>query len=353
MILSNLRNLFVGTPETSPQPPENVQTAAEPQPLKQDGLFAYAPAAASIPKQSRRDEQGMLINEDAHFTVERGALGVFDGVASAKDSHTTAELLSHFCKNECKQLPVGIDPTVAEQSLKEILQKANDSLNNYAKIRNSPDPSDSPTDGYIHYKPHQKAEFRFESAATITAIFENNGMQFLAEAHAGDGRVYVVRDGAVIYQSLDHRTTSSNLPVRKQQTIQDTIADMPYITLQESSANKNLTYHLQHRKAVGGVLGNRGEEPDIRTSHVTVKKGDIILVLTDGVHDNLTTTQIEEIVSNHNAPQELCDALTDAAEKRSRTHREETLYIDLHGQKTPIWNFRPKPDDMTAACMVL
>ena len=108
-------------------------------------------------------------------------------------------------------------------------------------------------------------------------------------------------------------------------------------TLEELMANKELLQRYKHRNVIDEVLGytTRGSY----VSEYDVSSGDLVFVCTDGIHDNLTGTEIGEIVGHHaeQGPQAVANALV----KQARVRSEDEEHV------------RHKPDDMTVACLLV
>ena len=83
------------------------------------------------------------------------------------------------------------------------------------------------------------------------------------------------------------------------------------------------------RNVLFNALGQGEFEP--RVGSFDTNRGDRFLLLSDGVSDNLTDTEIASILKDHINPDEAADTLVSAAKTRSK-------------EKRP----RSKPDDMTA-----
>ena len=94
---------------------------------------------------------------------------------------------------------------------------------------------------------------------------------------------------------------------------------------------------FEHRDYVARFLKAEGEDdkgshenrPSVHT--VSVEDGDLIIVTTDGVHDNLTKGEIVDIINQGSGGQDVSDRLIEAAAERSEQD-----------------NIRSRKDDMTA-----
>lgn len=94
-------------------------------------------------------------------------------------------------------------------------------------------------------------------------------------------------------------------------------------------------FYYGNRHKITKALGKRGQSCiDI----ISVKKGDRFLLTSDGIHDNLTTDEIEEVIKKSSTPAEIAKNLKDKALARSREPIEREM--------------RAKPDDMSVVAVV-
>jgi len=149
-------------------------------------------------------------------------------------------------------------------------------------------------------------------------------------AHVGDSRVYLLKKDA----PLQRLTIDDGLLVK---LIENEIVNeedarrIDQAMRAEDLSEAEISYFRMRggiTQALGGPL-----PPEIHIDEIPIDIGDRILLCTDGIHDNLTDLEIEEILRKapRNAAARL---LVEYALLRSREERQITI--------------RAKPDDMTA-----
>lgn len=174
------------------------------------------------------------------------------------------------------------------------------------------------------------------TTAAMASIHTNpeTGGRFATIAWAGDSRVYVIRNGQIVYRTLDDGSAgSSDLldeiypdepePAYRAQAFLESCEDT-------SDFPTELKRIFHDRNYIENCLGGR-DKAIIHTKEIDVQPGDIILASSDGVHDNLTNKEILAILTAGGGVQ----GLTEAARLRSRD--------DDHA--------RHKPDDITAVIL--
>lgn len=120
----------------------------------------------------------------------------------------------------------------------------------------------------------------------------------LGVAHVGDSRVYLLRagqplqrltrdDGYFTLRIEDHTINEADALRIDQATEADQLND----TEREIFHKRNgITQSLGHR------VHKNNPTPTIHTAHTNVMPGDRILLCSDGIHDNLTDSEIEAIL---------------------------------------------------------
>lgn len=152
-------------------------------------------------------------------------------------------------------------------------------------------------------------------------------------AHAGDSRIYLLPN----HEPLKRLTKDDGLLAKlvENQVVKDVDAlriDQAMHTDQLSETELNY-FRLRGgiTQALGGAL-----PPTIHTDQISIYPGDRILLCTDGVHDNLTDEEIEEILKTSTRTT-VAQLLIERSIERSHQERYMTL--------------RAKPDDMSAIVM--
>ena len=128
-------------------------------------------------------------------------------------------------------------------------------------------------------------------SASCTAVAIRDGAAFLA--HAGDSRAYILRDGALYQISEDH-TLAAEM-VRSGQ-----------MSRQEAATSPDRQVIL---KALGALCRFN---PLIWAEGLPLRRGDVLVLCSDGLSDVVSDAAIAERVS-HRTPEEACQALLDLA----------------------------------------
>lgn len=161
--------------------------------------------------------------------------------------------------------------------------------------------------------------------ASIHTHPDGSGRQYAAMAWIGDSRIYHIRNQKALYTSLDDAGVGYRRERRhSERAVQDFLertsdSDDDY---EERWADSQLEDAFTYRNIVGACLdGRKGRFVNIDTLDLEV--GDTVALMTDGIHDNLTRSEIANLASVRD--------LLAAALARSRDSDHP----------------RAKPDDMT------
>lgn len=118
----------------------------------------------------------------------------------------------------------------------------------------------------------------------MTAITPNNEFVY---AYSGDSRVYLFRQGSLTQISKDH-TEAQRL-------------------CDEGKISKEEIFSHPDRDILTSALGFN--DPKIEIFQATLQKGDIVLLLTDGIHKLLSSAEIEQIIGEAGNCEDSCDGL--------------------------------------------
>ena len=152
-------------------------------------------------------------------------------------------------------------------------------------------------------------------------------------AHVGDSRVYLLRE----HEPLKRLTIDDGLLGRLVENQMVSEEDAHRID-QAMHADDLSDLEFSYFRLRGGITQALGGPlpPTIHTDQLTIVPGDRILLCTDGVHDNLTDQEIEDILRN--TPRHtVARVLVEKSLLRSRQERQDTI--------------RAKPDDISAIVM--
>lgn len=264
-------------------------------------------------------------NEDSYMMHDNGAIGVFDGLGGHVGSEYASQLAAKYIASILDSSPSDtITPDAAQQYFRETLQQAHELICHVQHL----------------------GRRGIACTAVVAQTFNNpdNDKPYVQFTHAGDSRGYLYRHGRFVYTTLDHAASTKDLPLDEQWRIQRHLAQA---TRRDQIDPYDWRY-LYERSAISSCLG-LSNNPEISSYSVPVASGDLILLTSDGIHDNLTTREIRSIIGQYgiDAPQHL----TQAAQFRSREPRKGYMKID--GEQIEIDYIRPKPDDMTAIVRVI
>ncbi len=145
----------------------------------------------------------------------------------------------------------------------------------------------------------------------------------------GDSRAYRVRDGELESIADEHED------IVPRPEVADAL-DRLSSTKDFDGAPKDLSWAFTYRNIVSAELGSDAVHPTVREHDLA--PGDLILVVSDGVHDNLAHQEMESVVAGcaGQAPQAFATALVARARERSQDHG----------------HLRSKDDDVTCAVLL-
>lgn len=126
-------------------------------------------------------------------------------------------------------------------------------------------------------------------------------------AHLGDSRIYLLRDGELEALTRDHSF------------IQE-LVERGTITAAEAAKRRFNSGPTRFVGMAGPVM------PDVRT--IQLRKGDRLLLCSDGLTGMLEEEQIGTILTNHPAPSEACAKLIEAANAAGGDDNITVLVID-------------------------
>lgn len=168
-----------------------------------------------------------------------------------------------------------------------------------------------------------------KSTAALGLVHREGNRTFLVTDNIGDSRIYTMRhDGQLEPITIDDYLLAwagnDEAQARQLQKKLDEVSRASELPPAEREI-------FTHRNDPAQRLGDSRElRHHLRV--VELNPGDRILLTSDGIHDNLTSQEITELLQARSDPNRAASALIDAACERSR---------DAH-------HVRAKPDDMTA-----
>lgn len=256
-------------------------------------------------------------NEDAYFARPEGYLGVFDGVGGHEGSEEASQFIASYCLEALRRSPQVIDRVANEYRLRDMFDSARNALIAQAIKDHSGYISTTAIVGQVTYDPY-------------------SDKPYIHLPHAGDSRGYVIRNGGIAAVTLDHGIAGPN------RDAQEFLSNTRYA----SDIPEPYRYFVSTRNLISSAISSMPSRLDMRVDCDTheLEPGDIVLLTSDGVHDNLMDHEIVDIMSGGS----LRD-LTEQARQTARRANDEPYTVD--GITRYRHNFRPKFDDITAAVL--
>lgn len=254
------------------------------------------------------NENHPTINND-NFLVSYnlGTYAVFDGVGEDAGAHEAAGVaVSSVYEHYNNQQEEIVTEAIAYGAMKHALLRAHINI--------------------------QKDDEAGRTTAAAVNFFENeDGNARVSVGHVGDSRVYRLRSGWRIGSlTLDDAGFTKPLSPDDAWKVQDRFADVTNVSTLTSQERS--MFRRRNLITSSGSLGTPGfRSPRSTVQSFDVQADDRFVLTTDGIHDNLTTDEIHEIVSGTFDPSQAASELITAAQDRSRSN-----------------HMRAKPDDMTA-----
>ncbi|HEY6540446.1 MAG TPA: PP2C family protein-serine/threonine phosphatase [Ktedonobacteraceae bacterium] len=296
-------------------------------------------------------------NEDTILVdAQRGLAAVFDGVGGSEGGDVASRLgarairrawrrfLQEKQPDSSSQLFTLNDDLTIESILCNLLQEAQEAISAEGERRVSrarkaratlaKEETGNPETKVEDEEQEEKKDRYPETTVAAVLLCRQAGVDGynLGVAHVGDSRVYLLRtdqplqrltrdDGYFTLRVEDHTINEEDAVRIDQATEADQLND----TEREIFNKRNgITQSLGHR------IHKKNPTPTIHTAQTNVVPGDRILLCSDGIHDNLTDSEIEAILRQ--------EARTTAAR-----HLVQTAVNRSHEEC-----LRAKKDDMSA-----
>ncbi|HLX58026.1 MAG TPA: PP2C family serine/threonine-protein phosphatase [Ktedonobacteraceae bacterium] len=271
-------------------------------------------------------ERHLLRNEDSYFIEQStGLAAVFDGVGGSAAgeiaSQTARRASRHKWHQELRELQQG-------SQLKKGLVDCN-TTDYCALLQRLIETADE------EVRTEGARQAGTDDLATTVAMAllcrdteTNEYTMFFA--HVGDSRIYLLHEN----EPLKRLTTDDGLLgrlVESQMVEEDDARRIDQAMRAEDLSEVEFSY-FRLRGGITQALGGP-VPPNIHPGQIPIAIGDRVLLCTDGIHDNLTDVEIEEILRN--SPR-------DAA---ARNLVEHSL---LRSREERLFTVRAKPDDMSA-----
>jgi len=269
--------------------------------------FRVSIEAASLTHEGHPDR-----NDDSYFINESGGgAGVFDGVGSNSGSDLASQIAANSIDKAFRNHPGLATVNSAVQFMHKALHNAHRDI--------------------VQGIGETTGDFQPATTATVVKTFEDEEYRHYAViASVGDSRAYLFRDGNLRMLTLDQSMALATATTRDEKYARQwrfsNITKLEDLTPEEQVAYKQ-------QNMIYGALGPGGNFSSTQVEVVYLEPGDQIILTSDGIHDNLTSEEITEILRHGGGSLEL----THRAQERSREDK--------------MINMRAKQDDMTAVVM--
>jgi serine/threonine protein phosphatase PrpC len=280
--------------------------------------FIFAHRTIACERHPERNEDSILIDQPG------GLAGVFDGVGGSAAGEIASQTAAHATHQRWRQ--------ILEKQQKK--RKIPTFLENCDKLNLCTILEDLIRDADEHVRTTGAQRAGTDDLATTVALAafcrqEETRDYTMVFAHVGDSRIYLLREG----EPLKRLTNDDGLLAKliENQIINEADAfRIDQAMIVEQLSDTEISYFRLRggiTQALGGPL-----PPSIHIDQTTIHPGDRILLCTDGIHDNLTDAEIEEILRKEprtTAARILVERSIERSHDRSNT-------------------VRAKPDDMSA-----
>jgi protein phosphatase len=299
--------------------------------VARQGTVAHSPftfARHSVPGETHDGR-----NEDRVLAEARSGLAaVFDGVGGSAEGEIAAQTAARVIRRGWRRILAesqqgNATPALLEQdpaldlceALQRLVEEAHAAIRADIARQASHDPGQPE-------RPHTQ-----ETTVALAVLSRRSGVvgYLMGYAHAGDSRVYLLREGAALQRLTQDDGLLSKLVLAGE--IDEAVAwCIDQATRADLLTDVELALFYR-RNGITQALGDPNP-PEVHTGQVVIGPGDRILVCTDGIHDNLTDLEIEEVLRG-GARTTVARALVNCALDRARE------------DGAPL---RAKPDDMSA-----
>jgi len=172
-----------------------------------------------------------------------------------------------------------------------------------------------------------------QSTGVLAIPYSLNGKNFLCTAHKGDSRAYVFTGGNLTRLTQDHSSALESFSNEDKARYSELLDNVT--SIEELDRNPALKKLFNNRNKIESAFGAPRTELTLSTRELNPR--DIVILTTDGVHDNLTSGEIAHIVDKYKLnPKKIAELLAKASSSR--------------GKKSD--HIRGKPDDTTALVFI-
>ena len=285
----------------------------------QSSQLPFQTVGYSIPceRHPQRNEDSFLIDSAS------GLMAVFDGVGGSAAGEVAAQTAEQAARQRWKEFRY--QHTRGHRS-RRLLENC-ENIDFCALLQQLLEYADEQvrTDGALLAGTSDLA-----TTVAIAAVCRHGKGLHMFYAHVGDSRVYLLPEQGPMRRLTVDDGLLGRL-VENQMMSEDDARRIDQAMYGNELSDLELSY-FRHRGGITQALGGP-LRPNIHLDSTAIEIGDRVLLCTDGIHDNLTDSEIEKILRN--TPRNLAARyLVEHSLLRSRQERHATI--------------RAKPDDMSA-----
>ncbi len=241
-------------------------------------------------KHSGRNEDAILADPNHR------AFGIFDGMGGHSAGDVASKAARDYVLVHLQEIPEGVDIDTAKQALSNIIKGVDKAV--------------------------REASLGLDMGTTATVLkihTDTDGKNWALIANVGDSRAYKInKDGTIRQLTIDDDIVSeSRHSPEARQKITEKMANAR--SLQDFTEEEIYYFTLRHE--IARALGRRDSLPGIYV--VPISKGEQFLLTSDGVHDNLTTLEIEETLGQEGTLKYVVNDLIRRSVDRSREPPEK------------------------------
>ncbi len=273
-------------------------------------------------------------NEDAFVNLpDKGLFAVCDGVGGAKNGHKASSIATETLRANCNKFDRDkITESEMEDLILEILNEAKDKMEEVAN-------GDSEL-------------IKMKTTVSLVKFWRNKENKLIATvANLGDSRVYKA-DSNHVFVKLIKEDSAFDIYIQEWQNqgwinedeerrlselmdnnFFDNVVNESDFDVFDAKFKPLVKTLFEKRNEITQSLGPLGVRDGIRIEHFEVKPGDRFIITSDGIHDNLTDSEIAKYVASRtdNDAKQCAERLGIEAKRRSQEG-----------------GMRSKPDDTTA-----
>ncbi len=257
------------------------------EPATQKSLFSFAYSTSASERHPERNEDTLLVDQ------RRGLAAVFDGVGGSAAGEIASQLAASVVKEgwkrhlkaQAREAVAHLGPYVdldVPTILRELISEA------HQQIR---------SDGVKRSTEQDKGRAWLDDQATTVALAvivhaAENGYE-LIYAHVGDSRIYLLREQATLERLSEDDSILTELVKNHDLTAAQAL-HIDQATQEDDLSDIELAC-FQQRNGITQAVGD-SQSLQIHVAQKPLFPGDRILFCTDGIHDNLTDAEIEQIL---------------------------------------------------------